>query len=128
MLTLGQRAALLLHCPDHPIAVCPRCAKAVSVGDVRSDAFMDHLEYCPHCNADLTAALRTHLAECTWIIAQTRQTRERAQTIRQDAREAAKTSEQLQDRAEVLSAEAEAERQRTRRMTRGPWPGSGGAV
>jgi hypothetical protein len=120
MLTLGQRAALLLHCPDHPIAVCPRCAKAVSVGDVRSDAFMDHLEYCPHCNADLTAALRTHLAECTWIIAQTRQTRERAQTIRQDAREArqdareaAKTSEQLQDRAEVF-------RPRPRRSDSGP--------
>jgi hypothetical protein len=125
MLILGQRAALLLHCADHPIAVCPQCAKAVRVADARTDAFMSHLDYCPQCSADLTAALRTHLAECTWILAEARHTRARAQTIREDARGTAKTSEQLHDRAEVLSAEAEAELQRSQRMKRGPWPASG---
>jgi hypothetical protein len=123
MLTLGQRAALLIYCADHPVAVCSRCSELVSIAEAATDAFMNHLDYCPRCTADLTTSLRKHLDECTWIRAQ--EIRERAQATRQHAREIDKQSAQLRDRAELLAAEAEAELERARRVKRGQSPDDG---
>jgi hypothetical protein len=120
MLTLGQRAALLLYCADHPVAVCPQCSGTVSIANIATDAFMSHLESCPRCTADLTTSLRKHLDECTRMRMQ--ETRERAQTTREQARETAKQSAQLRDRAERLAAEAEVELERARRVKRGQSP------
>jgi hypothetical protein len=123
MLTLGQRAALLIYCADHPVAVCPQCSEAVSIAEIATDAFMSYLDYCPRCTADLTASLRKHLEECTRIRIQ--ETRERAQATREQARETGKQSEQLRDQAELLAAEAEVELERARRVKRGQSPDYG---
>jgi hypothetical protein len=120
MLTLGQRAALLIFCADHPVAVCPRCSESVSTAEAATDAFMNHLDYCPRCTADLTTSLRKHLDECTWIRAQ--EMREWAQETREQAREIGKQSAQLRGRAELLAAEAEVELERARRVKRGRSP------
>jgi hypothetical protein len=123
MLTLGQRAALLLHCTDHPVAVCPQCSAAVSIADIATDAFMSHPDYCPRCATDLTTSLRKHLDECTRIRMQEK--RERAQATREQAREIGKQSAQLRDQAERLAAEADVELQRARRVKRGQSPDCG---
>jgi hypothetical protein len=123
MLTLGQRAALLLHCTDHPVAVCPQCLEAVSIANIATDAFMSRPDYCPWCTTDLTTSLRKHLDKCTRIRMQ--ETRERAQATRERARETGKQSAQLRDQAERLAAEADVELERARRVKRGQSPDCG---
>jgi hypothetical protein len=123
MLTLGQRAALILYCTDHPVTVCPQCSEAVRIASIATDAFMSRPDYCPRCTADLTTSLRKHLDECTRI--RMRETRERAQATRERARETGKQSAQLRDQAERLAAEADVELERARRVKRGQSPDCG---
>jgi hypothetical protein len=127
VLTLSERVALIVYCGDHSVAVCPECSEMMHFDELGQDVVLGRRDVCPACNADLTAALRRHLAGCTWMRVQVRETRERAQAIREAAIETRKTSEQLWDRADLVTAQAEAEQQRGRRLKRGQDTGSGGS-
>src|SRR5262245_35770380 len=127
MLTSAERAALVLYCHDHRVAVCRKCGEMVTVNRIGTDLILAKRDFCPACRADLTTALRKHLTECTWIRAQARETRERAQEIRGQAQETAKESRQLRDNADVLAREAEAALERSRDVKRGQPPADGGA-
>jgi hypothetical protein len=124
MLTLSERVALVVHCSDHAIAACPACSETVTFAGVTTDILRGDHDFCRACRTDLTATLRKHLVECTWIRVQVRETRERAEATRASAQEASKISAQLRDRADVLAREAEAEKERGRRMKRGQTPDS----
>jgi hypothetical protein len=65
MLMPDQRALLLKHCADHPVAVCPRCTTAVTFEELDADIIMATRDFCPICRADLTSAVLKHLAQCT---------------------------------------------------------------
>jgi hypothetical protein len=82
MLIPDERRMLLTTCSDHAVAVCLQCSEAVTFERVGADLLMGRRDFCPVCRADLTAALRQHLAECTLIWVQEREVRERA---REDA-------------------------------------------
>jgi hypothetical protein len=127
MLTPDERAALTVHCDDHPVAICPRCHEPVTAARLGIDVILGRRDFCPACGADLTGALRTHLADCTWIRVQGREIRQRAQAVRQQARATAKDSQQLRDRADVLSREAEAATEDSRQAKRGQPPAPGAA-
>jgi hypothetical protein len=68
----------MMHCNDHPVAACPRCSEAVTFDRIGADGIMGTRDFCPMCRADLTFAVLQHLAECTVMRAQVRETRERA--------------------------------------------------
>jgi hypothetical protein len=78
MLMPDQRTLLGRHCNDHPVAVCPRCFEAVTFDQIGADVIMGTRDFCPMCRADLTLAVLQHLAECTVMRVQVRETRERA--------------------------------------------------
>jgi hypothetical protein len=126
MLTPDERAVLVVYCSDQPAAVCPTCSEAVTINRVGADLILARHDFCPTCRVDLTATLRKHLAECTWIRVQGRGIRERAQEIRQQARETAKQSEQARDRADVLAREAEDAQRKSRDVKRGQARAGGG--
>jgi hypothetical protein len=127
MLTPDERAALVVYCHDHEVAVCPRCSAALQVAEISTDVILADRDFCVRCRADLTAVLRKHLTECTWMRVQVREVRERTQEIRQHAREASKASQQLRDRSEVLAREAEAAQVKSRHVKRGQPPSGTGA-
>jgi hypothetical protein len=114
MLTPDERAALIVYCHDHTVAVCPRCSEALTAADIGTDALLDRRDFCPRCRAGITWVLRKHLTECTWMRVQAREAGERAREVWPQARETAKESRQLRDRADVLGREAEAAQQRSR--------------
>jgi hypothetical protein len=120
MLSLDERAALLGHCHDHAVAVCPGCSAVVQASEVGNDLILGRRDFCPRCSEDLTTALRQHLTDCTWMRVQGREVRERAQEVQEQARETSKESHQLLDRADVLAREAEAAQQKSRDVKRGP--------
>jgi hypothetical protein len=126
MLTPDERWALVVYCGDHPVAVCPTCSEAVTIHRVGADLILARHDFCPICRADLTATMRKHLAECTWIRVQGREVRERAQELRQQTRETAKRSEQARDRADVLAREAEDAQRKCRDVKRGQAHAGGG--
>lgn len=74
MLTLDERALLVAYCKDHPVAVCPGCAEALTFERVGADLIMGKRDFCPMCRADLTNTLRRHLTDCTWMRVQARDT------------------------------------------------------
>jgi hypothetical protein len=78
MLMPDQRALLLLHCSDHPVAVCPKCDEALTFERLGADLMMGKRDFCPMCRADLAQAVLQHLAECTLIRAQGRESGQRA--------------------------------------------------
>jgi hypothetical protein len=124
MLTLSERVALVVHCGDHLAVICPECSEATSFDQPGTNIVTSIPDCCPRCNAELTHRFRQHLAECTWIRVQVRGTRSIAHAMHDDARRTVKVSEQLRDRADVLAREAESERERGRRIRRGPAPES----
>jgi hypothetical protein len=77
MLMPDQRALLLKHCDNHPVAVCPKCSETLTFGQIGADSIMGKRDFCPRCRADLTAAVLRHLAECTVMRVQGREDRER---------------------------------------------------
>ena len=81
MLMPDQRALLVMHCNDHTVAVCPRCSEALTFDQIGADVIMGKRDLCPMCRADLTTAVLRHLAECTLMRAQERETLERAREI-----------------------------------------------
>jgi len=78
MLMPDQRALLVMHCNDHPIAMCPRCSEALTFEQLGADIIMGIRDFCPRCRADLTTIVLRHLAECTLKRVQAREARERA--------------------------------------------------
>jgi hypothetical protein len=126
MLGLDERAALLVHCHDHPVAVCPGCSAALQASEIGNDLILGSSDFCPRCRADLSAVLRKHLTECTWMRVQRREVRDRAQELREAARETSKASRQLRDRADVLLREAEVAQQESRDVKRGQPPSRSG--
>jgi hypothetical protein len=126
MLTPDERAALVVYCHDHAVAICPACSASLQVNEISIDLVLGRRDYCHRCRADITQALRAHLADCTWMRVQRREVRERAQELRQQARETQKTSEQVRDRSDVLAREAEVQQRRSRDVKRGqPSEGTG---
>jgi hypothetical protein len=90
MLIPDERRMLLTTCSDHAVAVCLQCSEAVTFERIGAD-LMGRRDFCPVCRADLTAALRQHLAECTLIRVQEREIRERA---REDVRQPSQSARQ----------------------------------
>ena len=86
MLTPDERMLLVTYCHDHPVAVCPRCSDALTFERIGADVIMGRRDFCPMCRADLTTALRQHLAECTLMGIQARELRERGHEMKQEAR------------------------------------------
>jgi hypothetical protein len=86
-MTPDERALFRTYCNDHAVAVCPRCSEALTFERIGVDIIGGRCDFCPMCRADLTRVLREHLAECTSMRVQTRESRDRAREIRQDARE-----------------------------------------
>ena len=121
MLSPDERAALVVYCHDHAVAVCPACSAALHSSEIGTEVMLGHRDFCPRCRADLTPVLRQHLAGCTWIRVQGREVRERAHEARDQARQTSKDSQQLRDQADVLAREAEAAQQKSRDARRGPW-------
>jgi hypothetical protein len=119
VLTPDERAALVVYCHDHPVGVCPRCSAPVTVDQVRAGVVLARRDACPTCRTDLTAALRQHLADCTWIRVQRREVREHARELHEQARQTTKRSHELHDRAHVLAREAEVAKQTSRDVKRG---------
>ena len=78
MLMPDQRALLVMHCNDHPVAVCPQCSEALTFNRISADVILGKRDFCPMCRADLTVAVLKHLAECTLPRVQGRETPERA--------------------------------------------------
>jgi hypothetical protein len=95
MLMPDQRKLLVMHCNDHPVAVCPHCSEALTLERIGADIVLGKRDFCPMCRAGLTAIMLEHLAECTVMRVQGHETRERAREIRQEARETSKRSQQL---------------------------------
>jgi hypothetical protein len=93
MLMQDQRALLMRHCKDHPVAVCPQCSEAVTFGRIGADVIVGKRDFCPMCRADLTPAVRKHLAECTLMRVQERETSERAALEESERRLREKTRE-----------------------------------
>lgn len=117
MLMPGERALFLSHCHDHPVAVCPQCSEALTLDRVGADVIMGKRDFCPVCRADLFTALREHLAECTLMRAQERETRDRARQEAQGAapnglnsldetRQAVQVSEGLREKGQEVIDEA----------------------
>ena len=73
MLTPDHRALLVIHCSDHPVAVCRRCSAASTVRELGVDIVTGQRDFCPICRADLTTAVLEHLAECTVMRVQERE-------------------------------------------------------
>jgi hypothetical protein len=88
MLMPDEHALLLRYCDDHPVAVCPRCSEALTFQRIGADLIMGRRDFCPICRADLTTVLRQHLAECTLMRVQARETGARSREIRQEVPEA----------------------------------------
>jgi hypothetical protein len=76
MLTPDERAALVVYCHDHPVAVCPQCS-----GSLRVSRIIARSDFCPTCRTDLTDSVRQHLTACTWMRVQGREVRERARAV-----------------------------------------------
>jgi hypothetical protein len=76
MLMPDERALFAVYCNDHPIAVCHQCAEALTFERIGADIVMGTRDFCPTCRADLTLALRRHLADCTFIRVQDRERRD----------------------------------------------------
>lgn len=87
MLIPVQRAVLMMHCNDHPVAVCPRCSEAVTFDRLGADLFLGKRDLCPVCRADLTPLILEHIATCTLLQVQRREARERASDDACDERE-----------------------------------------
>jgi hypothetical protein len=81
MLIRDERALLVAHCHDHPVAVCPQCGEALPWERIGADVIMGKRDFCPECRADLTEALRRHLATCTVLRVQARETDDRARGV-----------------------------------------------
>jgi hypothetical protein len=87
MLMPDERALFLTYCNDHPVAVCHQCCEPLTFERIGADLIRGKSDFCPMCRADLTDALREHLAECTFLRVQARETRARTQEVGQDAAE-----------------------------------------
>ena len=81
MLRQNERALLLAHCNDHVIAVCPECSESVTFDRVAADVIMGRRDFCPVCRTDLTTGLREHLARCTVVRVQERESRARSRHL-----------------------------------------------
>jgi hypothetical protein len=86
-MTSEERSLFMAYCSGHPVAVCPRCSEALTFERVGVDIIGGVRDFCPVCRADLTHALRQHLAECTLMRAQARESRDRSREIRPGARQ-----------------------------------------
>lgn len=84
MLRQEERGLLLAHCRDHPVAACPQCSERVTFERIGADVIMGRRDFCPICRADLTSAIRQHLAECTLMRVQEREARGRLQQTLQE--------------------------------------------
>jgi hypothetical protein len=87
MLMPDHRALLVMHCNDHPVAMCPQCSEAVTFEQIGADIVAGTRDFCPRCRADLSIVVLQHLAECTLMRVQRRETRERARETRPDVKE-----------------------------------------
>ena len=106
VLSVEERAVLLIYCYDHPVAQCLRCGEKFHLREVASlDSVGIRSHACPRCHADLTASLRAHLDSCTMLPAGVRR---RAAAARDAARSLVKRSLELRDTADVATREAEA--------------------
>jgi hypothetical protein len=81
MLMPDQRELLVMHCNDHPVAVCPRCCQPLTFVQLGADVILGKRDFCPMCRADLTTAVLKHLATCTFIRVQERETRPQTRQI-----------------------------------------------
>ena len=108
MLTPEERRIVFQYCWEHPVAACPRCGGAFKLHELGTEPFGPswRSDLCPSCRIPLTAAVRGHIAACSVLLVQAAEFKERAQAARREAQELQKTSQQLRDRSEVLSAEA----------------------
>jgi hypothetical protein len=77
MLTRDERALLARYCNDHPVAVCRKCSEALAFDQMAVDFFAGRRDLCPRCRADLTPLVREHLAECTIMLVQIRESVDR---------------------------------------------------
>jgi hypothetical protein len=106
VLSAEERALVFIHCRDHDVAECIRCARRFHLQEVASlDSFGVRRYGCPRCHTDLTDSIRAHLYGCAMLPAAVRR---RAQAAREAARNLVKRSHQLSDAADVLMREAEA--------------------
>jgi hypothetical protein len=92
MLVPNERGLLLVYCKDHSVAVCPQCSESVAFDRIGADLIMGRRDFCPSCRADLTTALRQHLAHCTLLRVQEREACPRSPQMRQQAPNGASSS------------------------------------
>jgi hypothetical protein len=96
---------LFRYCWSHAVATCVPCARRFRQEQLGADLFRGLIHLCPHCRADLSEGLRSHVYTCRQILPILRQ---RAKEARDAARKLVKESRQSRDRADVLMREAEA--------------------
>jgi len=106
-LSCEERALLFRYCFDHAVIECPRCAQDFRQNELAADLVGGRTNLCPRCRMDLTERLREHLYGCVLLPGEVRR---RAREARAAARQLVlvKGSDQLHDRADVLTREAEA--------------------
>jgi len=106
-LTHDERALLFKFCWDHDVAQCVTCDQSYRQYKLVADLnlFSPRIDLCPHCRADLTASMRSHLHTCGLVPSEVQR---RAQDARDAVRELIKHSQQLADRSDVLTTENEA--------------------
>jgi hypothetical protein len=106
VLTPEERALVCAYCSGHVVARCPICDVSFRYTELASDILGgSRTNMCPRCRQDLTEAVRAHLFRCAMLPSEVRL---RAQAVRESAQRLVKESEQLRDRSDVLSREAEA--------------------
>jgi len=106
-LTPEERVFLYVYCWDHNVAECDACDQRFRQEEIGSDFYSVYADRCPHCRADLTERIRSHLTDCEILPEQLRQ---RVRVARESAERLLKRSHQLVDRADVLRREIEAAR------------------
>jgi hypothetical protein len=113
MLTPAERALLFRACRDHSVARCERCGEAFRITELAADPFCGLSHLCRSCRVDLSHSVREHLISCAeaarldaeLIIAETKALLESNAAMRKEAG-------QLRDLAQLVRAEAEADRQK----------------
>ena len=109
-LTEAERRSLLLYCRDHPVAT--HCGDEFKIIQLAADPRAGEEALCPRCRSRLVEQVRAHVAACH---AAPRNLRIEAERQRLLAQILQKQSQQAIDRADLLSAEAEAILDETRR-------------
>src|SRR5215471_17565303 len=100
-LTREERLLLFRYCRGHAVAKCPSCAQSLIQRHELASGLLDKRTHvCRRCGTDLTESIRHHLYSCAMLPAEVS---EQAQRVRDAARRLVKESQQLSDRAEVLT-------------------------